>query len=84
MLEWPEGISRYRQHNGKESHDKKTNELAECILLPALVMTAASAALICLAGQRGRSPGDWDATPLTFGRTFGGFSRLSVLPRLDP
>ncbi len=84
MLEWLEGISLCLQHNGKESHDKRTNELAECILLPALVMTAASAALSCLAGQRGRSPGGCDATPLAFGRTFGSFSRLRALPRLDP
>ena len=84
MLEWLEVISLCLEHNGRESHDKRTDELAECILLSALVMTSASAALICLARQRGRSPGGCDATPLAFGRTFGVFSRLRALPRLDP
>ncbi len=47
-------------------------------------MTAAGAALLRLAGQRGHSPGGCDATSLAFACTFGGFSRLRPLPRLDP
>ncbi len=47
-------------------------------------MTAAGAALLRLAGQRGCSPGGCDATHLAFACTFGGFSRLRALPCLDP
>ena len=47
-------------------------------------MTAASAAVIRFAGQRGRSPGGCDDTPLAFVWAFGRFPRLRALPRLDP
>ena len=47
-------------------------------------MTAASAAVIRLVGQRGHSPGGCDETHLTFVRAFGGLPRLRALPRLDP
>ncbi len=46
-------------------------------------MTAASAALFRLAGQRGCSPGGCDATHLALVGPLGGISRLRALPRLD-
>ncbi len=47
-------------------------------------MTAAGAALLRLAGQRGHSPGGCDATSLAFACTFGCYPRLRALPRLVP
>ncbi len=46
-------------------------------------MTAASAALLRLAGQRGCSPGGCDATHLALVGPLGGLPRLRALPRLD-
>ena len=68
---------------GKEKHEKRTNGLAERFLVPALVMTAAGAALFRLAGQRGCSPGGCDATHLALVGPLGGLPRLRALPRLD-
>ena len=69
---------------GKEKHEKRTNGLAERFLVPALVMTAASAALLRFFGQRGCSPGGCDATHLALVGPLGGLPRLRALPRLDP
>ncbi len=68
---------------GKEKHEKRTNGLAERFLVPALVMTAASAALLRFFGQRGCSPGGCDATHLALVGPLGGLPRLRALPRLD-
>ena len=69
---------------GKEKHEKRTNGLVQRFLVPALVMTAASAAVIRLVGQRGRGPGGCNKTPLAFVRTFGSLPSLRALPRLGP
>ncbi len=46
-------------------------------------MTAAGAAFLRLAGQRGHSPGGCDATHLALVGPLGGLTRLRALPRLD-
>ena len=68
---------------GKEKHEKRTNGLVQRFLVPALVMTAASAALLRFFGQRGCSPGGCDATHLALVGPLGGLPRLRALPRLD-
>ena len=68
---------------GKEKHEKRTNGLVQRFLVPALVMTAASATLLRFFGQRGCSPGGCDATHLALVGPLGGLPRLRALPRLD-
>ena len=69
---------------GKEKHEERTNGLVQRFLVPALVMTAASATLLRFFGQRGCSPGGCDATHLALVGPLGGLPRLRALPRLDP